>query len=743
MYRVLCDGSPIYDLRSDDLVLLSPKLTLQDSNAGSFDFTITSKHPKYDDIYKMSSTIQVYQDDEEIFSGRVTEEKEDFYKRKTCHCEGELAYLNDTIQSPCKYQDQTIRGFLNALLINHNNKVSSDKQFQVGIVTVTDPNDSIYRYTNFETTLTCINDKLVKSLGGHLRVRKESGVRYLDYLEDSPRTNTQVIKFGENLLDFTKNFDMNDLATVIIPLGAKLDEAAIEGLDSYTTIESVNNGSLYLKSDTAVSKYGWIEKVVKWDDVNVPQNLKNKCQLYLNDIQFENMVLEIKAIDLHNMDVDVEGIHVLDTIRAVSEVHGMDRYFPITKLVISLDRPGQSTFTLGTEVRQSLTSSSNQSNSDILKKIETIPQKSEIMKEAIANATQLIHNALNGHVVTTADEQLIMDTDDKETAKKVWRWNLNGLGYSGNGYDGDYETAITMDGGIVGKFIVAGSIYADKIDINYRNDVEHKIELAEDNANDATDTKLKSYYTKSQIETTINNTKDSILLSAKETATAYTDSKLKNYSTSAQIKVTTDSITNEVNRKVNNEDWSTKIQQSAYDIKIAWNNISKYIQFTNGELQIYDTAYTSNQKLRSKFNSDGSHFYRDGYYVGCIGTNQWNLNSSHKGLVFDLEPEGKYMAFCERSSTSSSSYDSMLCFSRANSIYTQYGVHLGCDFYGHLHTINNFLLQNCYGQYNGSNYTGMTGEIPVINTFTSDGSTSSWSYSKIRVANGLIVGYWN
>ena len=245
MYRVLCDGFPIYDLRSEELVLLSPKVTLQDSNAGSFDFTVTPQHPKYDDIHKMSSNIQLFQDDEEIFAGRITEEKGDFYKRKNCHCEGELAYLNDTTQKPHEYHDQTVRGFLNTLLTIHNNKVASDKRFQVGIVTVTDPNDSLYRYTNFETTLTCINDKLVKSLGGHLRIRKKGGVRYLDYLADSPRTNTQVIKFGENLLDFSKNFDMNDLATVIIPLGARLDESPIEALEAYTTIESVNGGKLY------------------------------------------------------------------------------------------------------------------------------------------------------------------------------------------------------------------------------------------------------------------------------------------------------------------------------------------------------------------------------------------------------------------------------------------------------------------------------------------------------------------
>ena len=64
----------------------------------------------------------------------------------------------------------------------------------------------------------------------------------------------------------------------------------------------------------------------------------------------------------------------------------------------------------------------------------------------IAKSYKDYRNYKNGHVVTTADEQLIMDTADKKTARKLWRWNLNGLGYSKTGYNGTYDTAITMDG---------------------------------------------------------------------------------------------------------------------------------------------------------------------------------------------------------------------------------------------------------------------------------------------------------
>ena len=51
------------------------------------------------------------------------------------------------------------------------------------------------------------------------------------------------------------------------------------------------------------------------------------------------------------------------------------------------------------------------------------------------------------------DELLIMDTNDTKTATKVWRWNINGLGYSSNGYNGPYSTALTMDGRFVASAI--------------------------------------------------------------------------------------------------------------------------------------------------------------------------------------------------------------------------------------------------------------------------------------------------
>ena len=221
-------------------------------------------------------------------------------------------------------------------------------------------------------------------------------------------------------------------------------------------------------SETAYNKYGWIEKVVHWDDVTEPSNLLSKAREYLNEAQFEDMELEVTALDLHYLDIQTERIKLLDEIRVVSSPHGLDKFFPVRKMVIPLDNPEDTLFTFGTNVQLSLTSLNANANSEILDRIDKLPKKSAILSEAQENAGQLIRNATNGYVTVRAHEGctqeiLITDTSDYRTAQKVWRWNVNGLGYSSNGYNGDYGLAMTMDGAIVANKVTTGTMFADRI----------------------------------------------------------------------------------------------------------------------------------------------------------------------------------------------------------------------------------------------------------------------------------------
>ena len=311
---------------------------------------------------------------------------------------------------------------------------------------------------------------------------------------------------------------------------------------------------------------------------------------------------------------------------------------------------------------------------------------------------------------------------------------------------------------------------AEEIDLEVSKVYETKTSVTEKikSVNDLTDEKLTLYSTTEEMNAAIKVQADAIDLSvsktyetkttvtekiksanqlaqsaadaAEENANDETDKKLKEYSTTkemnAAIKLKADSITTEVNKKVNNSEFGTKITQNAYNVRVAWNGNSKYIQLEYGQLAIYNGDVTAAEK-RAVFDERGNHFYRDGYYVGKIGTNEWSGNNAHKGLVFDLDYQGKYMAFAQMKSQNAGSYTTMLCFSRAGSIYDQYGIHLGCDFYGHWFDMYNVDLHdvniNGYGVADGKS-------IPIVTEIHDNGNgTVGWTTSSISVRGGMIT----
>lgn len=210
----------------------------------------------------------------------------------------------------------------------------------------------------------------------------------------------------------------------------------------------------------------------------------------------------------------------------------------------------------------------------------------------------------------------------------------------------------------------------------------------------------------------------------------------------AAIKVNAGNITS----KVEKGDMGSYITQYYNNVLIAFNKDSKYVQISAGQIAIYNGEVTTAGK-RAVFDQSGNSFYRDNYFVGRIGTNQWKDNNAHKGLTFDLEYQGKYMAWARAASSGATTYDTILCYSRANSIYTEAGLHVGCNMYLHNYELHNVRLSGTGVKYNNTWYNGYTGTIPICTAISIQSTGNggiSWSYSTsyIRVADGVIVGYW-
>lgn len=294
-------------------------------------------------IRKMKSEISLYQDGEHVFSGRVLNDTTDFNGNKSVQCEGELAYFFDSVQRKAEYHDISVENYYRTIIANHNQDVSSEKRFNVGAVTVTDPNDSLYRFSDYENTWELINDKLVNRLGGYVRVRHKDGQRLLDYVDSYGNINPQVIRFGDNLLDLVKEVRGEDLATVIIPLGAISEET-----DERHTISGVNNGLDYIEDEEAAAIYGRIVKTVEFDDVTVASNLLRKGYEVLAQQKLLSICVTLSAVDLHLLDVNIERIKAGDLIRVVSKPHNIDEMMLVRKVELDIGNPQNSKITLGT-----------------------------------------------------------------------------------------------------------------------------------------------------------------------------------------------------------------------------------------------------------------------------------------------------------------------------------------------------------------------------------------------------------
>ena len=501
-----------------------PYFEVGDNINGSASFSVYPNHPYYDKVKKLTTDIIFYRDDEPEFYGRVLYDDENFSGTKKVFVEGELAFLCDSIQRPKVYHNISVKAYVQDLIDIHNSQVEERKQFTVGRVTVKDSNDSLYRYSNYEDTRTAFKEKLISRLGGHLVIRHVDGLRVLDYLadEDYYTKNTQGIRFGKNLLDFSKNMDASDLVTCVIPLGAKLDEEdqdpSLEAIsDQRITIASINGGVDYVTDDNAVREYGKIYKTVTWDDVSLPENLLKKGEEYLKSAQFEKMILELKAVDLNLKDDSFQRFEVGNKIQCTSTPNGLDKEFPLTKKKTYITSFKDNTVTLGDETSSvSYTSSNRQNTAEMEETIKSLPSKSEILQEALRSAQDLINKQVaSGYAIHTPNEFVVADdTGYKEKAKNLWRWGLGGLAHYSQGYDGPIDgVALTMDGKINGEMLLVNSVKTESLDAGYRTSVETKITESETAAKNHADGKVR--VARAEIENSISNLENKISLSVR------------------------------------------------------------------------------------------------------------------------------------------------------------------------------------------------------------------------------------
>nr|DAN85652.1 MAG TPA: tail protein [Caudoviricetes sp.] len=550
---------------------------------------------------------------------------------------------------------------------------------------------------------------------------------------------------GLNLKKLTVTSDTYDFYTRLIPLGK--DGIGIEWL-----------GKPYLENYQYSSKI----KTYVWSD----ERYTNTTSLIedgiakLEEMSKPYVAYKADVIDLARQSKKYSSVFdfdIGDTVWMISKSTKTKEKQRIVKLTEYPESPQSNTVELSNatktfaEVQQEAT---DQAKSEAIKIANSSAKK--VLEDGYYTKTEVETH------ITASKEEIELGVSKTYETKTIVDQKIKSVNDLTDEKLTEYSTTEQMQAAI--------NLKAEEIDLEVSKVYETKTSVTEKikSVNDLTDEKLTLYSTTEEMNAAIKVQAEAIDLSvsktyetkttvtekiksanelaqsaadtAEENANDETDKKLKEYSTTkemnAAIKLKADSITTEVNKKVNNSEFGTKITQNAYNVRVAWNNNSKYIQLEYGQLAIYNGDVTAAEK-RAVFDERGNHFYRDGYYVGKIGTNQWSGNNTHKGLVFDLDYQGKYMAFAQMKSQGAGSYTTMLCFSRANSIYDQYGIHLGCDFYGHWFDMYNVDLHdinvNGYGVADGKS-------IPIVTEIHDNGNgTIGWTTSSITVRGGAIT----
>lgn len=395
MFSIYLDDKPLWTPKETDKRLIKPTVKLELNKVGSASFSVLPGHPYYNSFVKMQSIITIRQDNRILLKGRVYGNSEDFHKTKTIEVEGILGYFNDSIVRSYDFNG-SVEDYLRFLINQHNNQVEDQQKFKLGTVTVKDPNDYIVRAsTEYPTTWSEINSKLIDLLGGYICIRYEEDGNYIDYLEDFTDVATQEIAFSINLLDLTSESKADTLATCIIPYGTK-DENSGKAID----ITSVNDGLDYIEDPDAVAKYGKIFEVVTWDDVTIPANLLTKAKAYLSSKVKLSNKFTIKAIDLHLADEKIESFKLGDYVKIFSKPHDLNDKVLLTAYSMDLANPVNSTITLGLE-KSSYLADSVKDNTERVDKITTMV--GDMITQSAGDIMSQTQTYVNNQIANFAD----------------------------------------------------------------------------------------------------------------------------------------------------------------------------------------------------------------------------------------------------------------------------------------------------------------------------------------------------
>ena len=282
-----------------------------------------------------------------------------------------------------------------------------------------------------------------------------------------------TILYGKNLTDVKSDTNLSSTYNAIFPYAVdEEDDTPVHTLDGNTKIITISGASTFGEPRTLA-----VDLTDRFD-LSEEDITSAKLQQYASDYLSETDLksiyqnIEISFVQLWQTEeyknvALLERVGLCDTVTVRYEKLGIDATAKVIKTVYNVLTEKYDKIELG-NVKSNFVDAVRKETE---KKIQQAEEDNRsALQRAIDNATALITGQEGGNVVINTDtngkpkEILIMNTDDIQTASKMWRWNLGGLGYSSTGYSGTYGLAITMDGAIVANYITSGTMSGERIE---------------------------------------------------------------------------------------------------------------------------------------------------------------------------------------------------------------------------------------------------------------------------------------
>ena len=470
--------------------------------------------------------------------------------------------------------------------------------------------------------------------------------------------NGVTLRYGKNITDIQQEENIEDTYTGVYPY--YYQEGTLITLPEKIVYSPYADRYPYKRTKTVDFTDSFP------DDAPTVEQLRAKAQTRANNIGIPAVNIRVSFVALWQTEeykdiAALERVHLCDTVHIFFEKLGIETTAKVISTTYDVLKERYTEIELG-DAKSTLTDSI----AEAIDEIDDKPDKS-FMDAAIQNATEWITGNNGGNVVIIYNgnnepiELLIMDTDDILTAQKVWRWNLGGLGFSDNGYNGPYETAITQDGAIVADFITAGTLNAGVVKTGILTDRQNKnywnmdtgafqlsasatvggSAIATQAQITVLDGKITSEVTRAQgVE---GNLSSRISQNADEISSEVSRANGVEVALSSRITQNANAIT----LKVSKGDVSSEISQEAGAINISANRLT--IDSTNFKLSASGVIQATNAVLSGKitatqgniggFTIGSSALYtNNAYQLGSIGVHVGNdglsvAGSSNKALM--------------------------------------------------------------------------------------------------------------